>query len=55
MSAVPFSKISTPLNALFAAIGLLVVAALTTQGLTGQERLVFELLLAAIWLAYVSN
>ncbi len=53
MSAVPFSKISTPLNALFAAIGLLVVAALTTQGLTGQERLVFELLLAAIWLAYV--
>ncbi|MDF0696633.1 hypothetical protein PYR71_08915, partial [Rhizobium sp. MC63] len=53
MSAVPFSKISTPLNALFATIGLLVVAALTTQGLTGQERLVFELLLAAIWLAYV--
>ncbi|MDF0699418.1 hypothetical protein PYR71_23515, partial [Rhizobium sp. MC63] len=53
MSAVPFSKISTPLNALFATIGLLVVATLTTQGLTGQERLVFELLLAAIWLAYV--
>ncbi|MGO6705150.1 hypothetical protein ACC764_39545, partial [Rhizobium ruizarguesonis] len=53
MSAVPFSKISTPLNALFATIGLLVVAALTTQGLTGQERLLFELLLAAIWLAYV--
>ncbi|ACE92362.1 probable potassium channel protein [Rhizobium etli CIAT 652] len=53
MAAVPFSKISTPLNALFATIGLLVVAALTTQGLTGQERLVLELLLAAIWLAYV--
>ncbi|MGO7624307.1 hypothetical protein ACC687_40660, partial [Rhizobium ruizarguesonis] len=46
-------KISTPLNALFATICLLVVAALTTQGLTGQERLVFELLLSAIWLAYV--
>lgn len=45
MSAVPFSKISTPLNALFATIGLLVVATLTTHGLTGQERLVFELLL----------
>ncbi|TAU93660.1 DUF2463 domain-containing protein, partial [Rhizobium ruizarguesonis] len=53
MSAVPFSKISTPLNALFATIGLLVVATLTTQGLSGQERLVFELLLAAIWLAYL--
>ncbi|MGO8330459.1 hypothetical protein ACC811_37540, partial [Rhizobium ruizarguesonis] len=36
MSAVPFSKISTPLNALFATIGLLFVATLTTHGLTGQ-------------------
>jgi voltage-gated potassium channel len=53
MSAVPFSKISTPINALFAAIGLLIVAALTTPNLAAEEQLAFELLLAAIWVVYV--
>ncbi|MDP9807648.1 voltage-gated potassium channel [Rhizobium tibeticum] len=53
MSAVPFSKISSPLNALLTAIGLLAVATLTTPDLAGETRLVVEAVLAAIWVVYV--
>ena len=53
MSALPFSKISASLNALFVAIGLLTVAALTLPNITGQTRLILEVLLAGIWAAYV--
>ncbi|MEF0940706.1 cyclic nucleotide-gated ion channel [Rhizobium sp. BR 362] len=53
MSALPFSKISEPLNALLVAIGLVTVAALTTPDMTGQTRLVLEVLLAGIWAVYV--
>ncbi|MDL2399294.1 cyclic nucleotide-gated ion channel [Rhizobium mayense] len=53
MSALPFSKISAPLNALLAIVGLLTVAALTTPNMTGQTRLILELLLIGIWAAYV--
>ena len=53
MSALPFSKISAPLNALLAATGLVAVAALTTPDLTGRTRLVLEVLLAGIWAVYL--
>lgn len=53
MSALPFSKISASLNALLAAIGLLTVAALTTPDISGQTRLILEVLLAGVWAAYV--
>src|SRR5262245_62047501 len=53
MSAVPFSKISAPLNALLAATGLLMVALLTTPDLTPQARFACQLVLVAIWVAYV--
>ncbi|MGZ9722314.1 cyclic nucleotide-gated ion channel [Rhizobium miluonense] len=53
MSAFRFSKISASLNALLAAIGLLTVAALTTPYITGQTRLILEVLLVSIWAAYV--
>ncbi|NRP86779.1 Cyclic nucleotide-gated potassium channel [Ensifer adhaerens] len=53
MSALRFSKISASLNALFVAIGLLTVAALTLPNITGQTRLILEVLLAGIWSAYV--
>ncbi|MGM4982268.1 cyclic nucleotide-gated ion channel [Hyphomicrobiales bacterium] len=53
MSALRFSKISASLNALFVAIGLLTVAALTLPNITGQTRLILEVLLAGIWAAYV--
>ncbi|RDJ16013.1 cyclic nucleotide-gated ion channel [Rhizobium grahamii] len=53
MSAVPFSKISSPLNALLAATGLLMVALLTTSDLTPQARFACQLVLVAIWVAYV--
>lgn len=52
MSALPFSKISASLNAVLAAIGLLTVAALTTPDITGQTRLILQVLLAGIWAAY---
>lgn len=53
MSALSFSKISTSLNALLAAIGLLTVAALTTPDITGQARLALEIVLVGVWAAYV--
>ena len=53
MLALPFSKISASLNALFVAIGLLTVAALTLPDITGQTRLILEVLLVGIWAAYV--
>ena len=53
MSALRFSKISASLNALFVAIGLLTVAAVTLPNITGQTRLILEVLLAGIWAAYV--
>jgi voltage-gated potassium channel len=53
MSALPFSKISAPLNALLAAIGLVAVAALTTPDIGGRTRLTLEALLAGIWAVYV--
>jgi voltage-gated potassium channel len=53
MSAVPFSKISAPFNALLAAIGLVAVAALTAPDITARTRLAFEILLVGIWAAYV--
>ncbi len=52
MSALPFSKISASLNAVLAAIGLLTVAALTTPDITGQTRLILQVLLVGIWAAY---
>jgi voltage-gated potassium channel len=53
MSALSFSKISTSLNTLVAAIGLLTVAALTTPDITGQTRSALEILLGCVWAAYV--
>ncbi|MFK0161913.1 cyclic nucleotide-gated ion channel [Rhizobium sp. NPDC090279] len=53
MSALPFSKILTSLNAVLAAIGLLTVAALTTPDITGQTRLALQILLICVWAAYV--
>ncbi|CAN7561891.1 cyclic nucleotide-gated ion channel [Pararhizobium sp. LjRoot235] len=52
MSALPFSKISAPLNGLLAAIGLMTVAALTASDIAGRTRLALELLLAGIWIIY---
>ncbi|KAA1182242.1 cyclic nucleotide-binding domain-containing protein [Rhizobium tropici] len=52
MSALPFSKISASLNAVLAAIGLLTVAALTTPDIAGQTRLILQVLLAGIWVAF---
>jgi len=52
MSALPFSKLSAPLNALIAAIGLMAVAALTIPDMAGRTRLTLEVLLAGIWVAY---
>jgi voltage-gated potassium channel len=53
MSALPFLKISVPLSALLAAIGLIAVAALSTPGLPGGETLAFNMLLIGIWAIYV--
>lgn len=53
MSPLPFSKISAPLSALLAAIGLIAVAALTTPDIAGGTRLTLEVLLAGIWAVYV--
>jgi voltage-gated potassium channel len=53
MPALPFQKISAPLNAALAAIGLIAIAALTTPGMLGQTRLSFEIVLAGIWAIYV--
>ncbi|CAN7234446.1 cyclic nucleotide-gated ion channel [Pararhizobium sp. LjRoot238] len=52
MSALPFSKLSAPLNALIAAIGLMAVAALTIPDMAGRTRLTLEVLLAGIWVVY---
>lgn len=52
MSALPFSKILTSLNAVLAAAGLLTVAALTTD-IMGQTRFALQILLICIWAAYV--
>ncbi|MGF6176808.1 CRP-like cAMP-binding protein [Ensifer sp. 4252] len=48
MSARPFSKIFAPLGGLLAAIGLVVVAALTTPDMTGRTRLNLEACSAAL-------
>jgi voltage-gated potassium channel len=53
MSALPFSKILTSLNAVLAAVGLLTVAALTTPDITGQTRLALQIVLICVWAAYV--
>jgi voltage-gated potassium channel len=53
MSALPFSRISEPLNALLAAIGLAAVAALTTPEVAGGIRFALEALLVGIWAVYV--
>lgn len=52
MSPLPFSKISAPLNALLAAVGLIAVAALTTPDMAGGTRRTLEVLLAGIWAVY---
>jgi voltage-gated potassium channel len=49
----PFLKISVPLSALLAAIGLISVAALTTPGLPDSEALAFKVVLLGIWAIYV--
>jgi voltage-gated potassium channel len=46
-------KISVPLNALLAAIGLVAVAALTTPNLPEGESFAFDILLIGIWAIYV--
>ncbi|TWB60869.1 voltage-gated potassium channel [Rhizobium sp. ERR 922] len=53
MSALSFSKISSSLNTLLAAIGLLTVAVLTTPDIVGQTRLILEVVLASVWAIYV--
>src|SRR5262245_26905437 len=53
MPLLPFSKISAPLNALLAAIGLIAVAALTTPGFAAETRFALEALLVGIWAVYV--
>jgi voltage-gated potassium channel len=53
MPALPFSKISAPLNGLIAATGLVAVAALTTANIAGQTRVALNILLAGIWAIYV--
>ncbi|OEC97478.1 MULTISPECIES: cyclic nucleotide-gated ion channel [unclassified Rhizobium] len=53
MSALSFSKISSSLNTLLAAIGLLTVAVLTTPDIVGQTRLILEVVLAGVWAIYV--
>ncbi|WP_018240098.1 cyclic nucleotide-binding domain-containing protein [Ensifer sp. BR816] len=53
MSALPFSKISAPLNALLAVVGLMAVAALTTPDIAPRSRLALEVLLTGIWAIYV--
>ncbi len=53
MSPLPFSKISAPLSALLAAVGLVAVAALTTPDMSGGTRLTLGVLLAGIWAVYV--
>ncbi len=52
MPALRFLRISAPLNALLAAIGLVAVAALTTPDTSGRTRLILEILLASIWVVY---
>lgn len=52
MPALRFLRISAPLNALLAAIGLVAVAALTTPDASGRTRLILEVVLAGIWLVY---
>jgi voltage-gated potassium channel len=53
MPALPFLKISVPLNALLAAVGLIAVAALTTPDLPSGETRAFDVLLIGIWAIYV--
>ncbi|MGN6778348.1 ion transporter, partial [Rhizobium sp.] len=53
MSALSFSKISSSLSTLLAAIGLLTVAVLTTPDIVGQTRLILEVVLAGVWAIYV--
>ncbi|MGY5801719.1 cyclic nucleotide-gated ion channel [Rhizobium sp. LEGMi12c] len=53
MSALPFSKILTSLNAVLAAVGLLTVAALTTPDISGETRLALQTVLICVWAAYV--
>jgi voltage-gated potassium channel len=52
MPAMPFSKISAPLNVLLAITGLAAVAALTTPAMPGHVRFALEMLLAGIWTIY---
>ncbi len=52
MPALRFLRISAPLNALLAAIGLVAVAALTTPDASGRTRLILEVVLAGIWVVY---
>ncbi len=53
MSALSFSKISSSLNVLLAAIGLLIVAVLTAPDIAGQTKFILEVLLAGVWAVYV--
>ena len=53
MSALPFLRISAPLNAMVAAAGLAAVAALTTPNMSGRIRLVLAAVLAVIWGVYL--
>ncbi|MEK1855175.1 MAG: cyclic nucleotide-gated ion channel [Phyllobacterium sp.] len=53
MSPLPFSKISSPLNALLAATGLVAVAALTMPDVAERTRLILAVLLGGIWAVYV--
>jgi voltage-gated potassium channel len=52
MPALPFARISVPLNALLAAVGLIAVAALTTPAPSDAVRIGLEVVLAGVWLAY---
>lgn len=52
MPALRFLRISAPLNALLAAIGLVAVATLTTPDASGRTRLILEVVLASIWVVY---
>ncbi|MBL0372449.1 cyclic nucleotide-binding domain-containing protein [Rhizobium sp. KVB221] len=53
MSRQLWQKISAPLNALFVAMGLFAVAALTTPDISVRMRLALEALLVCIWAAYL--
>lgn len=52
MPAMPFSKISAPLNVLLAITGLVAIAALTTPDIAQHVRFALEMLLAGIWTIY---